>query len=346
MKTVVYRGTHALSQVVQRPVESVAEGRDGRWAVIVSVGGVDHRLELVWAGEGWPADVEEVLAGVPVPWPRQLLVVGRRFSPGALDLLREHDANWVDETGRACIEGPAGLLVIRDAERKLDEVGEVRFRWSSSSVDIAELLLTQPGETINAVEIAERLGWSHAQMTSVLRRFDKEGWTVKVGAGRGPSGVRRLAAAASLLDAWAAHVGGSERERVLTHRVLRDPMSFLREQLAPVLTASMTWAASGWAGLEVAAPFVSAVPVLQIYVPAEASADGRLRTAMQEAGLREVEEGARIEFWTASATALSLVSTTAGVPVVSAPRLYADLRALGGRGEEAAQHVREELVGF
>src|SRR5713101_1170571 len=132
MKTVVSRASHALSQVVQRPVESVAEGRDGRWAVIVSAGGVDHRLELVWAGEGWPADVEEVLAGVPTPWPRQRLVVGRRFSPAALDLLREHDANWLDETGRARIEGPAGLLVIRDAERKLDEVREVRFRWSSS----------------------------------------------------------------------------------------------------------------------------------------------------------------------------------------------------------------------
>ncbi len=346
MDTVIYRMTRALSQIVERPVEPVAAGNDGRWGVIVSAGGADHRLELVWAGEGWPADVEEVLAGIPAPWPRQLLVVARRFSTGALDLLLEHDANWVDETGRARIEGPTGLLVIRDAERKVDETRAVRFRWSSSSIDIAELLLTQPSEKINAVEIAERLGWSHAQTTSVLRRFDKEGWTAKLGAGRGPTGVRRLAAAASLLDAWAAHVGGGEHERVLTHRVLRDPMTFLRDELAPVLTDSMPWAASGWAGLEVAAPFVTAVPVLQIYVPREASADGRLRTAMQAVGLREVDEGARVEFWTAAATALSLSSTTAGVPVVSAPRLYADLRALGGRGEEAAQHVREELVGF
>jgi hypothetical protein len=346
METVAYRATRALAQVVQRPVEPVAGGRDGRCAVIVSVGGADHRLELVWAGEGWPADVDEVLAGIPAPWPRQLLVVGRRFSPGALDLLRERDANWVDETGRARIEGPAGLLVIRDAEPRMDEVRQARFHWSSSSVDIAELLLVQPSEKINAVEIAARLGWSHAQTTSVLRRFDNEGWTAKIGPGRGPTGVRHLTAAASLLDAWAAHVGGGEHERVLTHRVLREPMIFLRDELAPVLTDSMPWAVSGWAGLEVAAPFVTAVPVLQIYVPAEASVDGRLRTAMQAAGLREVGEGARVEFWTASATALSLSSTTAGVPVVSAPRLYADLRALSGRGEEAAQHVREELIGF
>src|SRR5712692_877204 len=258
MSTVVSRGTRALTQVVQRPVELVAEG-DGRWAVIVSAGGVDHRLELVWSGEGWPADVEEVLADVPAPWPRQLVVVGRRFSTGALDQLRERDANWVDETGRAHIEGPAGLLVIRDAEHKTDKVVPASFRWSASSVDIAELLLTQPSEKINAVEIADRLGWSHAQTTSVLRRFDKEGWTAKIGTGRGPAGVRTLAAAASLLDAWAAHVGGEEHERILAHRVLRDPMTFLRDELAPALSESMPWAASGWAGLEVAAPFLTAV---------------------------------------------------------------------------------------
>jgi hypothetical protein len=346
MERVVYRAVRALSRVLERPVQPVAEGSEGRCTVTVSVGGAEHRLELIWAGEGWPADVNEVLAGIPSPWPRRLVVVGRSFSPGALDLLRAQDANWVDETGRARIEGPSGLLVIRDVERKSDETGQRRFRWSRSSVEIAELLLADPSPKINAVEVADRLGWSHAQTTSVLRHFDSEGWTAKIGAGRGLAGVRRLDAAAGLLDAWAAHVGGGVHERVLAHRVLRDPMRFLRDELAPVLTATMVWAASGWAGLEVAAPFVTAVPVLQIYVPADALADGRLWTTMQTVSLREVEDGARVEFWTASPTALSLSSMNAGVPVVSAPRLYADLRSLGGRGEEAAQHVREELIGF
>lgn len=346
MPRVVYRMTHAISQAVERPVEPIADGKDGPLEVVVSVRGVDHRLELVWAGEGWPADVDEVLARIPSPWPRQVVVVGRRFSPGALDLLREHDANWVDETGRAHIEGPDGLLVIREPERKRDEGKSVSFRWSSSSFDIAELLLTEPSEEINGVEVAERVGWSHAQTTSVLRRFDREGWTAKIGAERGRTGVRRLVRPADLLEAWATHVGRAERERVLAHRVLRDPMTFLRDELAPALTESMAWAASGWAGLEVAAPFVTAVPVLQIYVASDAVADGRLRAAMQAVGLREVEEGARVEFWAASATTLSLSSKTATISVASAPRLYADLRALGGRGEEAAQHVREELIGF
>ena len=60
--------------------------------------------------------------------------------------------------------------------------------------------------------------------------------------------------------------------------------------------------------------------------------------------LREVKEGARIEFNALSEFSLSLARESHGVPVVSPPRLYADLQALGGRGEEAAEHVRQELI--
>ena len=72
--------------------------------------------------------------------------------------------------------------------------------------------------------------------------------------------------------------------------------------------------------------------------------DGRLREAMRSLGLREVKEGARIEFLALSKFSLSLSREFHGLPVVSPPRLYADLRALGGRGEEAAEHVRQELI--
>lgn len=345
MKPAVYRPTQALSRAVEGPVTRIADQAD-RLVVTVPVSGINHHFELLWAGEGWPGDVASILTDLPSPWPRELVVVGRRFSPGALDLLAERDANWVDETGRARIRGSGGVLVIRDTERNIDETATSRaFNWSASSVDIAEALLVDPSAEINARETAEQTGWSHAQTTSVLRRFDKQGWTVKLGAKRGPKGVRRLAGPADLLNAWADHVSGAERVGVLAHRVLRDPMDFLRDDLASALPQSVAWAASGWAGLEIASPFLTIVPALQIYISADAIADGRLRRAMKTTGLREVQEGARVEFWPASAVALSL-SRPGPVPVASPPRLYADLRGLGGRGEEAAQHVREELIGF
>ena len=121
-------------------------------------------------------------------------------------------------------------------------------------------------------------------------------------------------------------------------------MQFARTELAQALRSDMQWALSGWAGLELAAPFVTTVPVIQVAVDANALVDGRLREAMRSLGLREVEEGARIEFLALSAFSLSLSREFHGLPVVSPPRLYADLRALGGRGEEAAEHVRQELI--
>jgi hypothetical protein len=121
-------------------------------------------------------------------------------------------------------------------------------------------------------------------------------------------------------------------------------MQFAKTDLARALNPRMKWALSGWAGLELAAPFVTTVPVLHVAVEADALVDGRLRDVMRFTKLREVEEGARVEFRAFSPFVLSLATKLRDLPVVSAPRLYADLRALGGRGEEAADHVREELL--
>jgi hypothetical protein len=300
----------------------------------------------VWAGRGWPAEVKEALAEIPSPWPRHVVLVAQRFSSGSLELLRERDANWVDEARQAHIESPDGLLVIRDIASEVEEPRTPAFRWAPSSVDIAELLLAGPKDIFSAVDIAGQSGWSHPQTTKVLRQFANRGWAEKIGPTRGRGSAWRLADPAALLDAWATHVASADRGHVLAHRVLRDPMAFLREELAPALTRSMPWAVSGWAGLEAAAPFVTAVPVLHIYVPADAMAVGRLREVMKATDLREVDEGARVEFWAASELTLALARETASLPVASAPRLYADLRAVGGRGEEAAEHVREEFLGF
>jgi len=260
--------------------------------------------------------------------------------------LSARDANWADESGRVRIEGPAGLLIHLEKPLVPRRENKRPFRWSTSAEQLAEYLLASKPELLNAAEIAKETGWSHPQVSNVLRRFDDQGWTVKGGARRGRYTMRRLADPASLLEVWAEHIANSDRERLLAHRVLRDPMIFLREELAPTLSGSMPWAVSGWAGLEAAAPFVTTVPVLHIYVATDAFNDGRLNEAIVRAGLRKVNEGARVEFWPASNVALELAHDAAALPVASSPRLYADLRSLGGRGEEAAQHVRQELIGF
>lgn len=341
------RSARVLSRVLQRPVHS-ARGRSStgkRVPLNVQIGDVVRRLESIWVGEGWPADLV-VLEDMPVPWPRQLVVTGRRFSPGALERLGELGASWADETGRAYIEGPSGLLVVRDSPLDQPRTQKPSFRWSRSAEHVGEVILALPSDAINARQVAELTGWSHAQVSNVLRSFDAAGWTKKSGAARGRYSFRSLVEPGALLETWAAFAGGSARERILAHRVLREPVAFLHEELAPALSRSLDWACSGWAGLEIAAPFATAVPTLQIYVEAAGFIDGRLQELMAGLGLRKVEDGARVEFLAAERASLALARADRELPTVSYPRLYADLFALGGRGEDAAQHVREELLDF
>lgn len=341
------RASRVLSRTLQRPVHPAGGGSSpgGRTRVAVQIGDGVRRLEVIWVGQGWPSDLD-VLDDVPVPWPRQLVVTARRFSPGALERLGELGANWADETGRAHIEGPRGLLVVREPPSGEPRAEKQGFRWSPSAEQVGEFLLTRPQGPINAREVAELTGWSHAQVSNVLRRFDGEGWTKKSGASRGRYSTRTLVEPGALLEAWAIFAGSAEREGVPAHRVVREPMAFLQAELAPTLSGSVVWACSGWAGLELAAPFATAVPVLQVYVEEAALIDGRVRELMAKLRLREVDEGARVEFRAAEPALLALAGKAHGLPVVSGVRLYADLRVLGGRGEEAAQHVREELIGF
>jgi hypothetical protein len=275
------------------------------------------------------------------------VVVAKRFSPGAIEELTDRAANWLDETGAARIETASGLLVVRDGVGGEVPSGPVaNLRWAASSVDIAELLLARaPGGVFTGGELAERSGWSHAQVTKVLRQFSSRGWVQKSGGSRGVGSGWRIARSDELLDAWTDHLIANPPKTVLAHRVLRDPMQFVRRELARALAAEkMEWALSGWAGSELAAPLISAVPVIHVGIEEDALFDGRLRQLMRALRLREVDDGARVEFRALSSLALSLTVKRHNLPVVSPPRLYADLRSLGGRAEQAADNVRETLL--
>jgi hypothetical protein len=314
------------------------------WDILVQPRGASApiALEVKWVGEGWPGDVRRLVSQLPEPWPENLVLVARQFSPGALEWLSARDANWADETGRARIVGPGGLVVIRNLDRQFERTPP-QFRWSPSTRSVGELLLAHPRPRIQVGELAREGGWSPARVTTVLAQFDRAGWTRKLGTQRGPGAWRILADPDGLLSAWSAAIEAEPRKRRLGHRATRDAMTLLHDDLAPALEGATKWALSGWAGAEATAPFMTAVPSLHIYV-AENQFAGPLSEAMEIAGVREVEEGARVVFWAADERVLALAARNDGLPVVSPPRLYADLSALGGRGHDAAEHVKSELV--
>jgi hypothetical protein len=174
----------ALGGKLARQPAAQASGNRPIPVEIVMAGGHHVELDAVWAGEGRLGDVRRVLERLPDRLPRDLVVAARRFSPAALELLRERDANWADARGRAHIID-TGLIVLRD-----DATGEdlqSRFAWSASALSVAEAILAKAWpDGIGTGRLARTADWSPAQVSQVLQSFDSQGWTKKFGPQRGP----------------------------------------------------------------------------------------------------------------------------------------------------------------
>lgn len=343
MAKVENRWRTILAAVLEEASVEVSPSDGGGDFLVRTRGHRAVEIEVKWAGEGWPQEVRRVATEVGEQWPENTVLLARRLSPGAIEWLRERGANWADEAGQARIIGPGGLVVIREPVQPARGTAPRSFSWSRSAVAVAETILAGGDRPLRVVELAAESDWSVAQAAKVLKAFDGQGWTAKRGASRGVGAHRRLIDANGLLAAWSAAVADSPRATRIAHRVTNDPMALLRDDLAPALERTSGWAVSGWAGLELAAPFATTTPTLHIYV-ADTDFTTPLSEAIKEAGLREVGEGGRITFWAADARVFNYSWRVEDIPLVSVPRLFADLSSFGGRGGDAADHVKVELI--
>jgi hypothetical protein len=336
----------ALRDLVGAEVTKVDE-QDGQTRIVVEV--IDQRYEFnaIWVGHGWPSEVREALNRSEGASSAAVVHTARRFSPGAISILKSRNANYADASGQARIVVPPGLVIVRESARQVEPEAPQSVRWSRSSIQIAELVLHEGLTELHTGKLAHRTEWSAAQVSKVLKMFDELGWTEQRGGKAGRGAHRELVAPGPLLDSWSEHVSQERRHKELGHRTTKDLLRFAQMELADHLGRDREdWALTTWAGLELTAPFATMVPILHIYI-SKTRFDMEVDELMRTSGIRKVDEGARIEFWEADFPLIvQSGQPPAGVPVASTPRLYADLLALGGRAADAAQHLRETKLGF
>jgi hypothetical protein len=293
------------------------------------------RFRAAWVRRGWPADVRARLEHTP----GLTLVVAPQLSSGARRLLDERAINWVDETGAASLRGE-GLLVRIDRAPAPKDPEPHAATWSRASVVAAEAVLAAGPAEISTSWLAEHAGCSIARASRILAGWDHEGWTAKQGPQRGPGAHRVLLQPTALLTSWSAHLNTTAVERWFAHATGRDAEALTARVEQALAGQSFAW--TGWAAAQQLAPFVTQLRVLHARID-ERYARRDLEPHLRQAGITLTEDAGRIELWRTPAEALRLSTNSPIGPLVSWPRLYADLERLGGRGHDAAEHLREVM---
>lgn len=292
-------------------------------------------LEVKWVGEGWLRQVKPLLASRTR---RPTVFVARRMSPGAREALSKADIGWIDETGAA--EIAIGSLVVSRSGRPEDPRAKPA-RWTPSVLAVAEALLCGTKPTVEATK--ETTGLSTGSCTGALRLL-ADFALLKAEATRGRQSARRILDSNELLDAYASAAARLKPiMRLQVGVTWRDVIAGLGKAGRTWQEAGVAWAVTGAAASQVVAPFLTTVNVAEVYVDAKTVAE--LLAVAAKAGLPPIEGGRLTLRPFPTVTSRRLACERDGLRVAPWPRIYADLRTTGVRGEEAAEHLREVLCG-
>jgi hypothetical protein len=270
-----------------------------------------------------------------------LLLVARETTAEAREILRDHGIAVVDGLGNAHIELP-GLLFHREGRKR----GGSKARTNRTSLRgrgglVAQAMLLEPNTVWHLTELAQIAGVSTPLVYRVIKRLEDDGL---VGAeGSGPNRVRYVINPTALLDLWA--------EEVEEERIVRTPAYLLAQTERQIVNQAgdrltrghVPYAVTGAAAASIIAPFVTSVPVVEIWVTATATA-----AEVLDAGRADpATNGHNIVFLQAKRDApLAFTEEREGLVLADRFRVYADLRRDPRRGREQADHLRREVIGF
>ncbi len=298
--------------------------------------GVDvgsERFIAKWIGEGWLRDAR---AGLDDRDGDPDVFVARRISPGARSVATDARVGWIDEAGAAEIT-LSGLVVSRTGHKdpKVDRAP----RWTASVIGTAEALLLGTRPTV--ADVKDSTGLSTGSATNALAVLTKLG-LLHAGAARGRGSARELKDRDRLLEEYAdAAITRTPRLSLRAGSAERDLVDELTSLGRRLDSDRVAWAATGAAAASVLGPYLSEVSHLDVFV--DASTPATLHSIATQADLRPIEGGRIVlrPFPTPATRRLCLMAS--GMRVAPWPRVYADLRNAGVRGEEAAEQLREAV---
>jgi hypothetical protein len=271
----------------------------------------------------------------------RLLLIAGDTTADAREILERHGVAVVDGVGNAHVELP-GLLLHTEGRRRTGPLrAGTAARLTGKGGIAAQALLRETDRDWHVQDLAEEARISIGLAHRVLARLETEGLVTAEGAG--PKRVRRVTDSTALLDLWAEENRDREVRRVHAYRLAREPRELVDAVGAALHTAGIEYALTGAAAAVRVAPFVTAVPVAEIWISSVVSPDD----VASAAGSEVAETGHNLVFaQTNGDEPLAFRHDVEGITTVNPFRLFYDLRNDPRRGREQAETLRREVIGF
>ncbi len=313
---------------------TVSHGVSGGPWVPVLVNG--RLLRAYWLETGRPVGVREALARLDAELPDAF--VARVMSPGAREEASRAGVGWVDETGAA--ELASDWLVVSREGQGHPETGRPPDAWTPAISAVAEALLL--GTTPTVAATTATTGLSVGLCTRALAFFTQRGF-LAAEAPRGRRSARRLVETDRLLEEYAVAVTSFRRIELRVGILWRDPVATVADLGRRWDLAGTGWAATGALAAAAVAPYLTDIGTGEVLVAGETRS--ALRIAADQVSARPMEGGRLILRLFPSAATARLSARANGLRVAPWPRIYADVRTVGVRGEDAAEHLLEVMNG-
>ena len=268
-----------------------------------------------------------------------LLLVADQSTAKVREILEDHGIGFIDGLGNAHIELP-GLLVHLEGRRRKAGATAPPTRLRGKAGLVAQALLLGADRTWQVGDLADRAQVSAGLAHRVLSRLGSEG--IVEARGTGPNRVRRVIDQTALLDLWDEE-NVDRPTRTHAYLLAQTSRQLIRELGGRLGRSRIAYALTGAAAGSLIAPFIAAVPVVEVWVQATAAAEQLFAAAEAE----PVVEGQNVVFLQAKNDGpLIFREQLDDLWVVDRFRLYADLRRDPRRGVEQADHLRREVIGF
>jgi transcriptional regulator with AbiEi antitoxin domain of type IV toxin-antitoxin system len=314
--------------------------QDGQLLLKFRLGGQDHTLVLEVSSLGQPRQIraavtrlQEVKRELPAAYPVAAAVY---IGSQSARILKGNSFGYVDLSGN-CYLAFENVLIEKEGKRNLRPSSRpLRSLFSPRATRVVRVLLTDPARLWRLEELARAASVSLGHSHNVVKRLADLAWVERDERQR-----LRLAKPADLLEGWCDSY---------TYRTNEINSYFVPERVTRRFMADVARAAEGQgrryaftlnAGLSLVAPHLR-VSVIHCYVegdPAQVAVALGLRPASEA-------EGALHLMTPYDPGVFHGALEKGGVKVVCLPQLYADLVHYERRGQEQAEHLRREAMGY